>query len=158
MKIKIICVGKIKEKFLKDALSEYLKRLSRYIKLEICEVNDEKAPEKLKKSQEEEVKKIEGERILKHINNGFTVCLSIDGKNMSSEEFSDFIKNKMLESSECIYFVIGGSLGLSQHVLKKADMLLSFSKMTFTHQLMRVILLEQIYRGFKIINNEPYHK
>lgn len=158
MKISIICVGKIKEKFYKDAINEYLKRLSKYIKINIIEVNDEKAPENISKAQEEIIKNQEGERILKNLKDNFIICLAIEGKKLNSEEFSKFINEKMISSEKNISFIIGGSLGLSAKIIKKADFLLSFSDMTFPHQLMRVILTEQIYRAYKIIKKEPYHK
>lgn len=156
MKISIVCVGKIKEKYLSDAVKEYSKRLTRYLNLNIIEVNDEKCPEN--SGEEEKIKNIEGERILSKIKNGFVVALAIDGKQMKSEEFADFIDDKMVRGISHIYFIIGGSLGLGQNVTERADFKISFSKMTFPHQLMRVILLEQIYRAEKILKNEPYHK
>lgn len=158
MKISILCVGKIKEKYFSDCINEYAKRLSGYVKLEITEVNDEKCPERLSKAEEERVKKTEGERILGRIKDGFVVALAIDGRQMKSEEFSEFISEKMNRGISHIYFIIGGSLGLSEEVLNRADFKLSFSKMTFPHQLMRVVLLEQIYRAERIMKNEPYHK
>ncbi len=151
MKITVACVGKIKEKYFTDAINEYSKRLSRYVKLKIAEVTDEKAPESMSEAQAEQVKEIEGERLLKVIDDSFVVALAINGKKMTSEAFSDFI-------SSHITFVIGGSLGLSDKVLERADYKLSFSDMTFPHQLMRVVLLEQIYRAYRIMKNEPYHK
>lgn len=158
MKIDIICVGKIKEKYFKDALHEYSKRLSRYLTVNITEVPDEKAPESLNASEQLIVKNKEGERIIKALKTSFTVALDIKGKKISSEDFADFFKNRMVFGTEDISFIIGGSLGLSDVVLKMADMRFSFSDMTFPHQLMRVILMEQIYRAFRIIRNEPYHK
>ncbi len=158
MKITIIAVGKIKEKFFSDAVLEYSKRLSKFCKLNIIEVSDEKANENLSDSQLKIIKKIEGERILKSINSdGFVFALEINGKNISSEAFAEIIDNKKLSYSH-FYFIIGGSLGLSEEVSRHADYSLSFSNMTFPHQLMRVILLEQIYRACKISANEPYHK
>lgn len=158
MKISIACVGKIKEKYFTDAINEYVKRLSRYADVEILEVADEKAPESLSPAQAEIVKDKEGERLLKQIKDSFVVVLAIEGKKMSSTQLSDFISDKMVMGVSHITFVIGGSLGLSKAVMERADYKLSFSDMTFPHQLMRVMLLEQIYRGFKIIKNEPYHK
>ena len=158
MKITIICVGKIKEKFYGQAIEEYAKRLSRYISLEIVEVADEKAPQTLSPAEEEIVKNKEGERILSKLKDGYNVALAIEGKSFASEGFADLIAKKSIEGVSHINFIIGGSLGLSPEVMKRADLSLSFSEMTFPHQLMRVILLEQIYRAFRIINNEPYHK
>lgn len=158
MKITVICVGKIKESFLKDGIKEYSKRISKYSALEITELNDEKAPENLSENMKEKIKEKEGEGILKNLKDGYTITLCIDGKNLSSEELSSFIETKKVQGINNFNFIIGGSLGLSNEVIKKADYKLSFSKMTFPHQLMRLILLEQIYRCFKISNNEPYHK
>ena len=147
--IKIICVGKIKETYFKDALKEYEKRLSKYTKLEIMELPDYSYDEKKEVVEE-------GKNILNKISEkDFVVTLEINGKNLSSEELSDFINKNI---SRNIIFVIGGSNGLSSSVLDRSDYRLSFSKLTFPHQLFRVILLEQIYRSFKIINNEAYHK
>ncbi len=159
MKITIVCVGKVKEKFYQDAVKEYSKRLSRYTKLNIAEVADEKTEEQSTDVEINLVKDKEGERILKAIkDDGYVICLAIDGKQLDSVELSQKMNNLFVTGNSHIYFVIGGSLGLSDNVLKRADMKLSFSRMTFPHQLMRVILLEQIYRGFRIMNNEPYHK
>lgn len=159
MKITVACVGKIKEKFFTGAIEEYSKRLSRYVNLEICQVNDEKAPENMSDADILKVKNTEGERLLKVIkDSSYVVALAIDGKKLTSEAFADFFSKKMLNGISHITFVIGGSLGLSDAVLKRADYKLSFSDMTFPHQLMRVILLEQIYRANRINNNEPYHK
>lgn len=158
MKITVACVGKIKEKYFTDAINEYSKRLSRYVKLNIAEVTDEKAPESMSEAQAEQVKEIEGERLLKVIDDSFVVALAINGKKMTSEAFSDFISNNMVKGISHITFVIGGSLGLSDKVFERADYKLSFSDMTFPHQLMRVVLLEQIYRAYRIMKNEPYHK
>lgn len=159
MKISIACVGRIKEKFFTAAIDEYSKRLSRYVNLEICQVNDEKAPENMSEAEEIKVKEVEGKRLLKVIKDtSYVVVLAIDGKKMTSEGLADFIKDNMVRGVSHITFVIGGSLGLSDEVIKRADFKLSFSDMTFPHQLMRVILLEQIYRANRINNNEPYHK
>ncbi|MEE0753127.1 23S rRNA (pseudouridine(1915)-N(3))-methyltransferase RlmH [Frisingicoccus sp.] len=159
MKISIICVGKIKEKFYRMALDEYSKRLSRYCKLEILEVADEKTPDNASNHEVELIKDKEGERILKNIRRDATViALAIDGKMLSSEQLADKIRQLGVMGESHIQFIIGGSLGLSDRVLEAADMLLSFSKMTFPHQLMRVILLEQVYRSYRIIQGEPYHK
>ncbi|WP_372996279.1 23S rRNA (pseudouridine(1915)-N(3))-methyltransferase RlmH [Lutispora sp.] len=159
MNISIITVGKLKEKYLKEAVSEYSKRLSKYCKLEIIEVPDEKAPETMSRAEEEAVKQKEGQAVLKHVKNDtYVVALAIDGKMLSSEGFSEFINSLGIRGKSNIAFIIGGSLGLSDEVLRRADYKLSFSPMTFPHQLMRVILLEQIYRGFKIMRGEVYHK
>ena len=159
MKISIVCVGKIKEKFFRSAIDEYSKRLSRYCKLEIIEVTDEKTPDNASDHEVELIKDKEGERILKNIGgDAYVIALAILGKQLSSEELAEKIEKLGIQGTSHIQLIIGGSLGLSDKVLKRADMLLSFSKMTFPHQLMRVVLLEQIYRGFRIMNNEPYHK
>ena len=159
MKISIICVGKIKEKFFNMAIDEYSKRLSRYCKLELFEVADEKTPDGCKKAIEDQIKAKEGERILSIIkDDAYVISLAIQGRKMDSEKFSDTIEKLGVDGVSHITFIIGGSLGLDERVLKRSDMLLSFSDMTFPHQLMRVILLEQIYRGYRIMNGEPYHK
>ena len=158
MKITIACVGKIKEKYFTDAINEYAKRLSRYVTLNIAEVPDEKAPENMSPAQMEQVKEIEGERLNKVIKDGYVVALAINGKKMTSEGFASFISDTMVKGASHITFVIGGSLGLSDKILKRADFKLSFSDMTFPLQLMRVVLLEQIYRANRIMKNEPYHK
>lgn len=159
MNITIITVGRIKEKYLKDAIAEYSKRLTRYCKLDIIELQDEKTPDNASEKEELQIKAKEGEAILKYIkDNMYIVALAIDGKMLSSEELAEFIKDAGIRGNSNIALVIGGSLGLSEEVLNRADYKVSFSKMTFPHQLMRVILLEQIYRGFKINAGEPYHK
>jgi 23S rRNA (pseudouridine1915-N3)-methyltransferase len=159
MNINIIAVGKIKEKYIQMGIDEFKKRLSRYCSLNIIEVNDEKAPENLSEREMELVKQKEGERILSKIPlNSYVIALAIEGKNLSSEEFAEKIQSLMIEGTNNITFIIGGSLGLSKEVLDRSHYKLSFSKMTFPHQLMRLILLEQIYRAFKIMKNEPYHK
>lgn len=159
MKISLITVGKIKEKYFTDAIAEYMKRLSRYCKPEIIQVADEKTPENAALAVEKQVKDTEGERILRHVaEDAFVVALEIRGEMLSSEELADFIERKQVSGTSHIQFVIGGSLGLSEAVLRRADYRLSFSRMTFPHQLMRVVLLEQIYRSFRIIAGEPYHK
>jgi len=158
MKITVITVGKIKEKYLKEAITEYSKRLSRYCKLDHIEVNDEHAPDNLSQKDMEIIKNKEGERILSKLKDSFTVALAIEGKQLSSEDLAQKIKDIQTYNASHITFIIGGSLGLSSDVLKKANFKLSFSKMTFPHQLMKVIMLEQIYRAFRINNNEPYHK
>lgn len=159
MKITVIGVGRLKEKYWQAAIDEYSKRLSKYVKLDIIEVPDEKAPENLSAAEEEIVKKNEGERILKNIKDGaYVIALAINGKMLGSEELSEFLNERMVRGAGHIVFVIGGSLGLSPEVLDRADYKLSFSKMTFPHQMMRVILLEQFYRAVMIMKNEPYHK
>lgn len=159
MKIKIIAVGKIKEPYIKEGIKEFSKRLSRYCHLNIVEINDEKAPENLSKKEIKAIKDKEGERILKKIsNNSYVISLAIEGKKLSSEVFAENIRGLMVGGNNNITFIIGGSLGLSDKVIKRSNFKISFSDMTFPHQLMRLILLEQIYRGFRIINGEPYHK
>jgi 23S rRNA (pseudouridine1915-N3)-methyltransferase len=159
MKIRVICVGKIKENFYTDAVDEYSKRLSRYCKLEIVELTDEKTPDNASDTLNAQIKEKEGKRILGSLSDSDYVCaLAIEGKMLDSVELSQFIDRLGIEGKSSIAFVIGGSLGLSSEVLSRADMKLSFSKMTFPHQLMRVILLEQVYRAYRIMKNEPYHK
>jgi 23S rRNA (pseudouridine1915-N3)-methyltransferase len=159
MRVTIACVGKIKEKYFVDAIKEYSKRLSRYITLEIVEVADEKCPETLSDKEAEQVKAAEGDRLLKAIKDGsYVIALAIDGKKYDSVGFSKLFSESMVNGVSHITFVIGGSLGLADKVLKRADSKISFSDMTFPHQLMRVILLEQTYRAYRIIKNEPYHK
>ena len=155
--IRIICVGKIKELYLKDAINEYSKRLSKYCILNIVEIPDEKLPNTLNDKLSQNIKYIEGEKILSHIKDSYIFCLDLKGKQFSSEEFATKISNISLNNSK-ITFIIGGTLGLSEKVLANSNELISFSKMTFPHQLIRVFLLEQIFRGFKIINNETYHR
>jgi 23S rRNA (pseudouridine1915-N3)-methyltransferase len=159
MKITIACVGKIKEKYFTAAIDEYSKRLSKYVTLDIAQVADDKAPENMSLAQQEQVILNEGRRLLKVIKpQSYVVALAIDGKQLSSEGLASFITERNVSGVSHITFVIGGSLGLSNEVLSRADYKLSFSKMTFPHQLMRVVLLEQIYRAMRINNNEPYHK
>lgn len=159
MKITIVTVGKIKEKYLKDAIAEYSKRLSKYCKLEILEVADEKTPDNASVVVEEGIRQKEGERILKCIKeDAYVITLEIGGMMLGSLEFADKIEKLGVQGKSHICFVIGGSIGLGEEVLKRSDFALSFSKMTFPHQLMRVILLEQVYRSYRIINGEPYHK
>ena len=159
MRITIVCVGKIKEKFYRDAIDEYAKRLSKYCKFEIVEVADEKTPDKASVVEEEQIKEKEAQRILAKIKPDAFVCtLEIAGKELSSVELADWMEKCALTGKSQIVFVIGGSLGLHSSVLNRSDFALSFSRMTFPHQLMRVILSEQVYRAFRIINNEPYHK
>lgn len=159
MKITVACVGRIKEKYFADAAAEYAKRLSGYITLEIAEVPDEKCPAALSEKEAEAVKDTEGERLLRVIKDGsYAAALAIDGKKYDSVGFSRLLDESSVRGISHITFVIGGSLGLSDKVLRRADAKISFSDMTFPHQLMRVILLEQIYRAYRIIKNEPYHK
>ena len=159
MKITILCVGKIKEKFYRDGILEYSKRLSRYVKLEIVEVADEKTKDQASDGEMELVRQREGERLIASMKeDGYVVCLAIEGKMLDSVELSEKIEGLGVAGNSHIYFVIGGSLGLSKQVLSRADSLLSSSEMTFPHQLMRVILLEQLYRASRIMNNEPYHQ
>ena len=159
MKITILTVGKIKEKYLRDAIAEYSKRLSRYCKFEIIEVADEKTPENASETVEDAIRSKEGERLLKNVRDGaFVITLEIGGKQLTSEELADKIDTLGVQGVSHIIFIIGGSIGLGREVLARSDYALSFSKMTFPHQLMRVILLEQVYRSYRIINGEPYHK
>ena len=159
MNITIVCVGKIKESFYRDAIAEYAKRLSKYCKFRIEEVADEECKENASPAEEETVKAKEGERILKKIpQSAYVYALAIQGKKLDSVGFSEELSKLFVGGKSDICFVIGGSIGLSDEVLKRADVKLSFSDMTFPHQLMRVILSEQIYRAFRIMNHEPYHK
>ncbi len=159
MKITIVTVGKIKEKYLRDAIAEYTKRLGKYCKLEIVEVADEKTPDNASIAIEDGIRQKEGERILKNItDDAFVITLEIEGKMLDSVEFSKKIEQLGIQGKSHICFVIGGSIGLGTDVLKRSNYALSFSKMTFPHQLMRVILLEQIYRAYRIQMKEPYHK
>lgn len=159
MKITLVTVGKIKEKYFTGAVEEYSKRLSRYCKLNIIQVADEKTPDQASAAEETQIRSREGERILAQIKDGaFVIALAIDGQMLSSEQLADKIGQLGVHGQSQIVFVIGGSLGISEAVLKRADYRLSFSKMTFPHQLMRVVLLEQIYRSFRILGGEPYHK
>lgn len=159
LQAKIVAVGKVKEKFLREGIHEYTKRLSSYLRLDIIEVMDEPCPEKLSGSDEERVREKEGERILKSINpQEFVILLDLKGKEMSSPELASYIDNLTLHGRSQITWVIGGSLGVADAVRERADFRWSFSKLTFPHLLMRVMLLEQIYRAFKISKGEPYHK
>lgn len=159
MNITIISVGKLKEKYLKQAIDEYSKRLSRYCKLEIIELPDEKTPDNASEKEELQIKEKEGSLILSKIkDNMYVVALDLNAKQMTSEEFSSFIDNCGVMGNSNIAFVIGGSLGIAMDVLKRSNHKICFSKMTFPHQLFRVMLLEQIYRAFRIMKNEPYHK
>ncbi len=159
MKITCVAVGKIKEMYFSEAVKEYAKRLSRYCKLEIVELPDEKTPDGASAAEEAAILEREGERILKAVReDAYVIALAIKGKALDSVEFSRRLERLGVEGKSHIVFVIGGSLGLSPAVMKRADESVSFSWMTFPHQLMRVILLEQVYRGFRIMKGEPYHK
>lgn len=159
MKISIVCVGKIKESFYREAVAEYAKRLSRYCKPEIIEVADEKTPDGASLQTEEQIREKEGRRILEKLQEDAFICtLEIGGKKLSSEELARWMEKLTVGGTSHIMFVIGGSLGLHESVSRRADFAISFSDMTFPHQLMRVILTEQIYRAFRIIHGEPYHK
>ena len=159
MTVTILCVGKRKEKYFRDAVDEYAKRLSKYCKFSVIEVADEECKESASAAEEELVKTKEGERLLAKIPQGaYVYALAIKGKKIDSVAFSGKINQLMVSGKSQIYFIIGGSLGLSPAVLNRADEQISFSDMTFPHQLMRVILAEQIYRAFRIMNREPYHK
>ena len=159
MNITILCVGQIKEKYFRDAIAEYQKRLSRYCKLQMIEVADEKTKENASEAENDLIRKKEGERLLKHIKDSdYCITLEIDGQMLTSEGLSKEIDRLGLAGKSSLVFVIGGSIGLDTAVLKRSDYALSFSKMTFPHQLMRVILLEQIYRSYRIMRGEPYHK
>lgn len=155
--INLVCIGKIKEDYLKNAITEYSKRLSKYCKLNIIELNDEAIPDNLSDKMTENIKKLEGSRILSNIKNSYIISLDLRGKQYSSEEFSNKLENISISNSS-ITFIIGGSLGLSKNVIESSNELISFSKMTFPHQLIRVFLLEQLFRAFKIQNNEKYHR
>ncbi len=159
MKITLVTVGKIKENYLRDAVAEYVKRLGKYCKLEVIETADEKTPDHASETVEEAIRAKEAERILRYIReDAFVITLEILGKQLSSEELAKKIETLGVQGKSHIIFVIGGSIGLGKEVLDMSDYALSFSKMTFPHQLMKVILLEQVYRSFRIINGEPYHK
>ncbi|GLO68105.1 23S rRNA (pseudouridine(1915)-N(3))-methyltransferase RlmH [Oceanobacillus kimchii] len=159
MNITIVSVGKLKEKYLKQGIDEYKKRLNAYAKVSIIEVADEKAPETMSEAEMEEVKRKEGERILSHIaSDAFVITLEIEGKMLGSEQLAKKLDELATYGKSKVVFVIGGSLGISLDVQKRSDLALSFSKMTFPHQLMRLVLLEQVYRSFRINRGEPYHK
>lgn len=159
MKITVLCVGKVKEKFFTDAIKEYSKRLSRYCKLEIVEVADEKTPDGASELVVSQIKEKEAERMEKYLpDSAYVIALAIKGKKLTSEKLAEKIDSLGISGTSHLVFLIGGSLGMSDRLLKRADYLLSFSDMTFPHQLMRVILLEQVYRSYRIIHGEPYHK
>ena len=159
MKIRIFAIGKVKEQFLKDGINEYLKRISKYCSIEIVELKDEAVKDNPSANEVEKVKEVECDRILKLLKpNDYLVNLDLCNNQLKSEEFAEFLDKKMVEANSCINFAIGGSYGLSDSIKKRANYSLCLSKMTFLHQMTRLILLEQIYRGFKILNNEVYHK
>lgn len=159
MNIQIISVGKLKEKYLKMGIEEYSKRLGSYAKIDLVEVPDEKAPENLSSADMQIVKKKEGERILSKVSiDSYVIALAIDGKMKTSEQLASDMQSLMTYGKSKVSFIIGGSLGLHEEVLMRADEKLSFGKMTLPHQLMKLVLVEQIYRSFRIINNAPYHK
>ena len=159
MNINIICIGKLKERYWTEAVAEYMKRLSRFCTITITELKEERLQDNASAADEEKVKTAEGKSILKnHSPQAFAVVLDVKGKSLSSEQLAEKLEKLGLDGTSNVEFIIGGSLGLSQEVLQEADLRLSFSAMTFPHQMMRVILLEQIYRSFKIMRNETYHK
>ena len=159
MKITLITVGKIIEKYLKDAIAEYSKRLSKYCKLEIVEVADEKTPDQASENVERQIRQKEGERILRYVkDDAYVFTLEIGGTMLDSVAFAKKMETLGIQGKSHLIFIIGGSIGLGEEVLRRSDYALSFSKMTFPHQLMRVILLEQVYRGYRIIEGAPYHK
>lgn len=159
MKITILSVGKVKEKHFTQGIKEYEKRLSRYCKLEIIEVPDEKTPDNASALEEQKIKEKEAERLKKYIKeDAYVIALAIEGKQMDSVELSQKIETLGIHGNSHIIFLIGGSLGMEDELLRRADLKLSFSKMTFPHQMMRMILLEQIYRAYRIMKGEPYHK
>lgn len=158
MKIKIYCIGKIKEQYLKDGINECIKRISAYASVEIIEVADSKVKDNPHNSDIERAKNEEGDRVLKQLKNDYLIGLDLNKKEPTSEEFAEFLQCKLVEGGSNISFVIGGSYGLSDELKKRCNASISLSKLTFLHQMTRLILLEQIYRAFKILNNETYHK
>lgn len=159
MQIKVFAVGKIKEKYLREAIGEYTKRLVSYVRLEITEADDEPCPERASAAEEQRIRQREGERLLKGINvQDYVIALDLKGKELTSPELAELLEERALSGQSSIVFVIGGSLGLAEEVLQKANFRWSFSKLTFPHQLIRLVLLEQIYRACKISRGEPYHK
>jgi len=159
MQIQVVCVGKLKERYWTEAVAEYVKRLGPYARVDIRELPDEKTPDRMSPAEEDQVRVREGERILAALKpDAFVAALAIDGEAWTSEQLAAFMEKQAVYGGGSLTFVIGGSLGLSAAVLARADKLLSFGRMTYPHQLMRVILLEQVYRGFKILRGEPYHK
>ena len=159
MKITLVTVGKIKERYFEDAIKEYSKRLGRYCRLDIIQVQDEKTPDGAGEAMERQIKDKEGQRILSNIKDGaYVIALAIEGRMLSSEELASRLQKLGVDGISNIVVVIGGSLGLSEEVMRRADFALSFSKMTFPHQMMRVVLLEQVYRSYRIMAGDPYHK
>ena len=159
MKIKLVTVGKLKEKYLKDGIAEYSKRISRFATVEMIELADEKTPDRARDSENEKILDLEGNRILSKIGDReFVVVLAIEGKTLSSEEFSKQLEQASINGYSTLTFVIGGSLGLSPQVKNRANLSLSFGRLTLPHQLMRLVLVEQIYRAFTIQQGSPYHK
>lgn len=159
MKIKIVTVGKLKEKYLKDGIEEYSKRISRFATVEMIELADEKTPDRASDSENEKILDLEGNRIISKIGDReFVIVLAIEGKTLSSEEFSKQLEQASINGYSTLTFVIGGSLGLSPQVKKRANLFLSFGRLTLPHQLMRLVLTEQIYRAFTIQQGSPYHK
>ena len=159
MKIKVVTVGKLKEKYLKDGIAEYSKRISRFAKLEMIELADEKTPDKASESENQKILEIEGQRILSKVGDrDFVIVLAIEGKTLSSEEFSKQLEEASIKGFSTLTFIIGGSLGLAQDVKKRDNLSVSFGRLTLPHQLMRLVLVEQIYRAFTIQQGSPYHK
>ena len=159
MKIKVVTVGKLKEKYLKDGIAEYSKRISRFAKLEMIELADEKTPDKASDSENQKILEIEGQRILSKVGDrDFVIVLAIEGKTLSSEKFSKQLEEASIKGFSTLTFIIGGSLGLTQDVKKRANLSVSFGRLTLPHQLMRLVLVEQIYRAFTIQQSSPYHK
>ena len=159
MKIKVVTVGKLKEKYLKDGIAEYSKRISRFAKLEMIELADEKTPDKASESENQKILEIEGQRILSKVGDrDFVIVLAIEGKTFSSEEFSKQLEEASIKVFSTLTFIIGGSLGLSSSVKNRANLSVSFGRLTLPHQLMRLVLVEQIYRAFTIQQGSPYHK
>ena len=159
MKIKVVTVGKLKEKYLKDGIAEYVKRISRFAKLEMIELADEKTPDKASESENQKILEIEGQRILSKVGDrDFVIVLAIEGKTFSSEEFSKQLEEASIKGFSTLTFIIGGSLGLSSSVKNRANLSVSFGRLTLPHQLMRLVLVEQIYRAFTIQQGSPYHK
>jgi len=158
MNINIICIGKIKEAYIKAGLDEYSKRLSKYCKLNVVELEDERIPEKLSEKELEIIRKTESARIKSALKSGYTIALDFRGKQLTSEEFAEKIESLGISGQSSINFIIGGSVGLAEEIRKASDFVLSFSNLTFPHQLMRLILFEQLFRCFKIIKGETYHK
>lgn len=159
MKIKVVTVGKLKEKYLKDGIAEYSKRISRFAKLEMIELADEKTPDRASELENQKILEIEGQRILSKVSDrDFVIALAIEGKTFSSEEFSKQLEEASIKGFSTLTFIIGGSLGLAQGVKKRANLSVSFGRLTLPHQLMRLVLVEQIYRAFTIQQGSPYHK